>query len=161
MVTGDSYLLMAMYILENGKMIRRMETVTIIIRRVLTIQAIGSRINNMDMVGSSGPTKAHMKGATRTASKKARVISSGLMVPDTREHGATIECTEKESSSGQTGEPTKATINLTKNTASEFTVGQTEENTKVIFQMANSMVKAFIRRQTKINNLASGKMAKK
>ena len=160
-VMDDSYLLMATYMSENGKMIRRMGTVTIIIRRVHTIRAIGLRINNMDMAGRSGPTKAHMKVVTRAASKKARAISSGLMVRVTRGHGAIIECMERAFSSGLTGESTKATIKLTKNTASEFTVGQTEENMKVIFQGENNMEKEFIHRQTKINNSASGMVAKK
>ena len=51
---------------ENGKIIWRMEKVTIIFILVLTIQAIGLKINNMDMVGKTGLTIAHMKVVTNT-----------------------------------------------------------------------------------------------
>ena len=160
-VMVDSYLLMATFMSENGKMIRRMEKVTIIIRQVHTIRANGLKINNMDMAGRIGPTKAHTKAISSTASKKVWVISIGLMVRDSRGNGAIIECTERVFSSGLTGESTKAAISPTKNMDSESTVGQTEENTKVISQRANSMEKVFIRRQTKINSSVFGIKAKK
>ena len=65
MALADFSLLMVTSMLENGKMIRHMETVTITTRRVHITRAIGMKISSMGMAGKSGPTKAHMKAATR------------------------------------------------------------------------------------------------
>ena len=157
----DSYLLMATFMSEIGKMDRRTEKVTIIMRLVQTIREIGLKISNMDKAGKSGPTLAHMKEVSRTASKRALVNSNGLMVRNTRENGATTKCMERVFLSGLTAESTKATILLIRNMGSESIVGQTEENTKVIFQMANSTEKVFILRQIKISSSASGIWAKR
>ena len=125
-VMDDSCLLMATCTLEVGKWVRRMEKVTIIMRLVLTTRATGMKINNMDLAGRSGPTTAHMKVTSRTASKKALAISIGPMAHDTKENGRTTKCMARVFLNGMTAESTKATTSPTKNMASGSTTGQTD-----------------------------------
>lgn len=138
-----------------------METVNIISKRVDTTPATGSKISSMDMVEKNGQTKAHMKVAIKTASKKARAVLSGLMVRNTGENGAKTKCMEKVSSTGMTVESTKVPMLVAKNMGLEYSVGLMEENMKETFHRVNSMEKVSSLRQTEINNLQFGIKAKR
>merc|ERR1719329_2094219 len=133
-----------------------MAKVTITTRLEQCIQATGLKISSMDTAGRSGPTRARTKVASRTASKKALVISCGLTVLDTKGNGVTIKCMERVFLNGLTGESTKAATSLTKNMGTAFTLGQTEESMKAISHRAGSMERVSIHRQTRISSIAFG-----
>lgn len=138
-----------------------MDMATYISQMVGTIQAIGMKMSSTDMVGKIGPTKANMKAVTDTASRKVRVIFSGMMVLDIREDGAKIKCMGRVFSPGPTAKSTKAAISTAKNKDLESLVGRMAVNMKAIFRIVSSMGKVSLRRRIRINILSFGIMAKK
>ena len=63
------------------------------------------------------------------AASKDLEFALGQTTSDTRDNGKTTRNTVKEYTLGLMAEATKATIEVTRDTAMELTLGQTEENT--------------------------------
>ena len=82
-------------------MIRLKAKVLITTLVVQFTKVAGSRTSNMAMERKIGQMAALIKAIITLVSKKAQVLSSGLMVLGTMEHGKTTRCKVRVSSNGR------------------------------------------------------------
>src|SRR5688572_11019968 len=82
-------MLMVMFILENGKMIRLMVRVCTFIKMALNMRESGRMISSMDMERRFGQMVQPLKEITLKERSKDRGISNGLMEVHTKENSMT------------------------------------------------------------------------
>jgi len=157
-----SFTQMEMFITVSGRMTRLMVTDATITLMVLSMRENGLKISNMVMERRSGQIMLAMKVNTKTAKSTAkdsfcgqmdrriqvtflRIIftvkefTRGRTVDGTADNGATIRCTDSESSLGRMAVNTKECTMKTKKKVEACLLGLTTASTTDSGRTANSM----------------------
>lgn len=160
-------MLMAMFITENGKMIKLTDLVFTIILMERDMKAGGLKINNMETAKKFGQTMLVMKVSTKMVRNTVTVSSSGLMdqlileilsitifmdkvnilglmVVNMMVIGVQIKCMDQVFLHGMMAGDTKESTLMIKNKVTVFSLGPMVANTRVNGRMVNNMVSEHI-----------------
>jgi len=160
-------MLMEMFMMDYGRMIRRMVTECIIIQMAHGMKANGLKINNMETVKKSGQTTLLMKEIIEKARNMVKESFCGLMVQltlvtflittstaldythgqtavNTTVNGLTTRCMVEEYSPGLMVDDTKENTSMIKSKEMVCSLGQTVENMRVNGTTVNNMELEFI-----------------
>jgi len=158
MAREDLSTLMVMFMMDNGLMIRLMDSVSTVISTEQNMKVTGKKTSNTEKDLKHGQMELNMKECTFKERRMAKVNSLGLTDQPIMENLLKIILKEEESIIGLTVENTMDNGKITKWKEEAFSHGQMVEDMRVITSMTRKRVMVFSTGQMEENTKEVGKM---